>query len=117
MTATTATKTTKTTVTVINRGTGSIELHRPGCNDLQRDATGATIWNVRTRGMRDVVLSVYPPEDHNYDANDWTDHADDITVMPCCPSLDGRQTKRNAEWARQYRLRTSNRYPVLITME
>ena len=106
-----------TTVTVINRGHASIEIHKPGCRDLTRDALGASVWNVKATGFKDVVLDVYPPDDFEYDAADWGNYGHDIVTMPCCPSLDGRATKRNAEWARQYRLRRSTRYPVLVTME
>lgn len=103
---TTKTASTKPTITVtaIARLHGDIEVHKQGCRDLERDAVGASIWNIKvTRGMRDVVLGVYPPDEFEYDPKTWAEYTEGFRVLPCCPSLDGRKTKRNAAWARQYR--------------
>jgi hypothetical protein len=119
MTAKTATQTTKTTatkkaaaarkaaavtVTAINRGYGDIELHRPGCRDLERDAASAAIWNIRVRKPQDVVFGIYDPSDFEYDPSDWEQYVEaGYRMMPCCPALDGSTNKRNKQWARQLR--------------
>ncbi|SRR6266581_124586 len=109
-----------TTVAVINRGYGTIEVHSPTCGDLTRDAAGASVWNVEATSFKDVVLDVYPPANFDYDEADWESYAGDVRIMPCTPSLDGRKTKRNAQWAHQLRKIKRNereQYPVFVTME
>lgn len=122
MTAKQKTTVATTTVAIINRGVGAIEVHKPNCRDIQRDAEGASIWKADVTSFKDVVLNVYADMEDVTEDN-WADNAGDIIVMPCCPSLDGRQTRRNATWAQQYRARKrferealAEQYPVLITM-
>lgn len=109
------------TVTVINRGVGSIEVHKPGCRDLARDAEGASVWDVKASSFKDVVLDVYDPGDFQYDPANWQNYAGDIVTMPCCPNLDATKTVKagsryNPEYAKAYRARAAARYPIAITM-
>lgn len=69
------------TVTLINRGQGSVVVHKQGCADLARMARGASIWDVEAQSFGDIVQDVYPPDEFDYD--DWEEVAGDIIVSPC----------------------------------
>lgn len=73
-------------LTLINRGTGAVEVHRRGCRDVRRDAHGASVWDVLAHTERDCVLDVYPPSDFDYDPADWADF-NDLKYAPCTKGL------------------------------
>lgn len=78
---------TEITVTAINRGMGSIEIHKAGCRDLKRDARGASIWDITARDQKDVVEDVcgdFIDEDPD---TTWEDFTGEITYANCCPEL------------------------------
>lgn len=119
-------------VTIINRGTGLIEVHRTDCRDVKRDAEGASIWTVDVATLKDIALSIYDDEQLEQPITGWADVVGDVVMMPCTPALPYDETsaqpkastgRYNAEYARQYRanrrlerLREEEMYPVLITM-
>lgn len=81
----------KVTVTMVNRGTGGVQVHRHGCADTKRNIRGAAVWDTEVTCYADVVRGIYPPDDFSYDAEtEWRDFDGDITVMPCCPALTGK---------------------------
>jgi hypothetical protein len=76
------------TVTAVNQGTGSINIHRPGCADIKRTSRGSSVWDIEvTEGLKDIVMDIYPPSDFEYDEAEWEGQSGDIEIMPCCPSL------------------------------
>lgn len=84
---------TTTRVTAINRGSGQIEIHAPGCKDLKRRARGASIWDIDAETWRDVVADVYPPDDFDYDLDtEWVNFSGDIVAMNCCPKIAAHDT-------------------------
>lgn len=48
-----------TDFTAINRGTGEIEIHKPGCKDLKRGARGASTWNITAATHEDVIRDCF----------------------------------------------------------
>jgi len=75
-------------VTIINRGTGDIEVHKPGCRDLKRNSRGASVWTIDAAELKDIVLDVYPPEDFSYNPEtEWEEFSGDIKVIDCVGHL------------------------------
>ncbi len=120
------------TVTIVNRGTGSIEVHHLNCRDAKRHAEGASIWQANVATFADVVRDVYEPANFGYEPTGWRHYANDVVMMPCTPALPDdanepqpseRTGRYNAAYARSYRaarraerLRDEELYPVLIMM-
>lgn len=47
------------TFTAINRGTGEVEIHLTGCQDLKRGVRGASIWQVNGWTHEEVIRDVF----------------------------------------------------------
>lgn len=76
-----------TTFHLINRGTGSVKVHKHNCKDVARETRGASIWTADVTSYVELVWDVYPPDDFSYDANgEWTEF-DDLEVCNCAKSL------------------------------
>lgn len=77
------------TFTGINKGnTGVIQIHRPGCADLKRNARGSEPWTIEATSLKDIVLDIYDPECFLYDADtQWTDYLGDIDMIACTKGM------------------------------
>lgn len=87
MNTTANTETQTYTVTAINRGLGTIEIHKQGCKDLKRNARGASIWDIKAQSQQDVAEDVFEDminEDPEYT---WEAYAGELSYANCCPSL------------------------------
>jgi hypothetical protein len=90
-------------VTIVNRN--GIQVHKPGCKDLKRNARGASMWDAEVNTFRDVVLATYDPTDFDYDPDtEWENYAGDIQVANCCPKLAEESAPAPAKSVRRQQL-------------
>lgn len=75
------------TVTAINRGLGTIEIHKQGCKDLKRNARGASIWDIKAQSQQQVTEDVYEDMINEDPEQTWEAYAVELTYANCCPSL------------------------------
>lgn len=83
----TATATETHTVTAINRGLGTVEIHKQGCRDLKRNARGASVWDIEAKSQQDVAEDVFEDmiaEDPEYT---WEAYNVELSYANCCPAL------------------------------
>ena len=111
------------TVTAINRGLGTIEIHKQGCKDLKRNARGASIWNIEAASQKDVASDVF--EDHiaeelapELGGFGWKEYNVELTYMNCCPDLPyGDDEEAPAEAPAQAKGRTDQESLIMNYLE
>lgn len=95
----------------INRGTGSVKIHRAGCKDVKRDARGASVWTIEADSRKEIVWDVYDPSDFDYDAETQWSEFDDIEMVACTKGMLGeaKTTAKPAEAKRTRRAQINHK--------
>lgn len=76
-----------TTLHLINRGTGSVKVHKHNCKDVKRETSGASVWTADVSSYVELVWDVYPPDDFSYDADAEWGEFDDLEVCNCAKKI------------------------------
>lgn len=75
------------TFTAINRGMGTIQIHRAGCKDLKRDARGASVWDIEATTLQEIVEDVFEDMINEDPDQTWEAYAAELDFVNCTKGM------------------------------